>query len=155
MKPMKQWITPVLAALSLFVFAACSNTSEIIATGLSVELNKIERTADGRVEVSWQLNNPNVVPYLVDRVSHKVTLDGEEIGTISDSTRLGLPKQGKEGRTNTLTLANAAAAERVAQAATRGSANYRLESTLWLLIVDDDIVKSTLSKSGTVPVSSQ
>lgn len=152
---MKNWLTPLLLAMSLLALAACTSTSEIIATGLKIELTRVERSADGTIHVSWRVRNPNVVSYLIDRSSHKVKLDGALVGTITDNARLGVPAQSPADRTSVLTPANAQAAEQVTRLATKGSASYQVDSTVFLLIYDDEITKAALSGSGSVPVGTK
>lgn len=152
---MKSWITACLALVSLLAFTSCSHSSELIAQGLKVELTRIERTSEGSVEVTWRVNNPNIVHYLVDRATLKITLDGALLGTVNEPTRIGVVQQSFEERRGTLMPASPAAAQRVVQLAEKGSARYELDATLWLLIVDDEKVKSSLSSSGTVPVSTK
>ena len=149
---MKNWFTPLLLLVSLFAFTSCTNTSEIITTGLKVELTKVARSSDGTIHVTWQVRNPNVVSYLVDRSSHKVTLDGVQIGTFTDDVRLGVPAQNVAEHTNVLVPSNAQAAEHLAQLVGKGSASYQLNSVIVLLLYDDDTSKSTLTGSGSVPV---
>lgn len=153
---MKPWITPLLAALLLAAFASChAGDSEIIARGLQIELVQVERAADGTVQVTWRMKNPNVVPYLVDHAAHKITLGGTLLGTVNDTARLGLPPQSQAERTNPLTPAGPDAAGRVAQLAGQGTATYQVDSTVFLLIVDDDIIKSVLTGTGSVPVTAK
>ena len=152
---MKKWLTPLFAALIVAMLAGCASNSEIIATGLRIQLTQIRAAADGSVEVSWRVNNPNVVPYLVDRSSHKILLNGEAVGTVVDNTRVGLPPQSGVDRKAALTPANAAAAQRIAAAAGQESVNYRVDTTIWLLLVDDELEKASLTASGSVPVSGQ
>jgi len=153
--PMKNWLTPLLLVGSLFALAACGSNSEIIATGLKIELTRVERAGDGSIQVTWRVKNPNVVSYLIDRSAHKVKLDGVPLGTITDTVRLGVPAQSPVERTSVLTPANAQAAERLAQLATKSPASYTVDSTIFLLIYDDEILKATLSGAGSVPVSAK
>lgn len=152
---MKNWLTPLLLMGALCALTACTNTSKIISTGLSVELTQIEHRGDGTIQVTWRIKNPNVVSYLVDRAVHKVALDGALVGTIDDTSRLGVPPQSAADRTSVLTPANPQVAEHIMQLAAKGSASYQVESTISLLIYDDQISKSTLSTSGSVPVGNK
>ena len=149
---MKNWLTPLLLIVSLFALSSCTNTSQIITTGLKVELTKVARSDDGTIHVTWQVRNPNVVSYLVDRSSHKVTLDGVSIGTFTDDVRLGVPAQNVVEHTNVLVPSNAQAAAQIAQLVAKGSASYQLDSVITLLLYDDDTSKSNLTGSGSVPV---
>jgi len=152
---MKNWLTPLLLAMSLLALAACTSASEIIATGLKIELTQVERAGDGTIHVTWRVRNPNVVSYLVDRSIHKVTLDGVLVGTITDKVRLGVPPQSPADRTSVLTPVNAQVADHLVQLAAKGRASYNVDSTIFLLIYDDEITKASLSASGSVPVSTK
>ncbi len=145
---MKNWLTPLLLVVSVLAFPGCTNTSAIIVTGLKLELAQVERTGDGAIQVTWRIKNPNIVPYLVDHTILKVTLDGVLVGTVTDGARLGVPPQSQAERTSVLTPADAGAAGRL----TAGTASYRVDSTIFLLIYDDDILKASLVGSGNVPV---
>ncbi len=152
---MKNWLTPLLLAASLCALAGCTSKSEVIATGLSVELTRVERAGDGTIRVAWRVNNPNVVTYLIDRVVHKVTLDGTVIGTVTDSGRLGVPARSAVDRTSVLVPAGGQTADNLARLAAKGSASYALESTVFLLLYDDEISKASFSGSGRVPVATK
>ncbi len=149
---MKNWLTPLLLVLSLFALGACSSNSDIISTGLKIELTRVERDHDGAIHVTWRVRNPNVVSYLIDRSIHRVKLDGVVLGTINDNARLGVPPQSPAERTSVIQAAGAMGAEQFAQLAAKGSASYQVESTIQLLLYDDEISKSSLSNSGTVSV---
>ncbi len=152
---MKNWLTPLWLIAALFVLSSCTNTSEIITTGLKVELTKVARSIDGTIHVTWKVRNPNVVSYLVDHSTHKVILDGTQVGTFTDDVRLGVPVQSEAEHTNVLVPSNAQAAEHVAQLVAKGSASYQLNSFIVLLLYDDETSKSTLVGSGSVPVVAQ
>jgi hypothetical protein len=152
---MKNWLTPLLLVAALFTLGACTSTSEIISTGLKIELTRVERAADGTVHVSWRVRNPNIVPYLVDRSIHRVKLDGLVLGTITDTARLGVPPQSPADRTSTITPNGAMSAEQFAKLVAKGSASYQVDTTIYLLIYDDEVTKASLSATGTVPVSAK
>jgi hypothetical protein len=150
---MKKWFTPFLVLGALFFVASCgSSSSDLVSRGLHITLNQIARTADGSYEISWQVENPNVVAYVVDHSEHKVYLDGMLVGTVSKKSRQGVPIQNKAEGTDPLTLASPAAGEKLAQAIGQGPLSYRVDSTIWVLLMDDEISKSTLTSTGTVPV---
>ena len=152
---LKQWITPFLALGALLVLAACQNNNVLISRGLSIALTKIERTTSGSYAVTWQVVNPNVVSYVVDRSEHKVFLNDVLVGTVAKKARQGVPPQNKAEGTDTLTLASPAATDRLAQAIGQGPQSYRVESTIWVLLSDDDTSKSQLTSSGAVAVTAQ
>lgn len=142
----------LLAALGL---AGCTNVSEVVSAGLRIELVRLERSGDGAVQVTWRLRNPNVVPYLIDRSTHKVTLNGAALGTFADGNRVGIQPQSMVERTDVLVPANGQVSGQVAQLAAAGTASYRVESTVWILIVDDQKEKASLVGTGTVAVTAQ
>lgn len=152
---MKRRFSPLVLLALLAVFTACSNVSKIIATGLEVEITGIERTSDNTAEVSWQLKNPNVVSYLLARVTLKIQLNGVPLGTIDHTAHLALPATTNAGQTSTLTGLNGAAARVLSDAVAAGSANYHVESEIVILIYDDDTEKSNLANSGTVSVKAK
>ena len=88
MKKLTRLLLAVLLASSL---SSCSNVSEIIAGELKVALSKIERAGDGTVQVTWRVENPNVVSYLISKGTHKIMLNGTLVGTIVQDTPMGIP----------------------------------------------------------------
>ena len=154
---MKRFLTPFF---SLFLLAAllasgCSSNSRIIAPGLDVEVTGIERESDGSVAVSWQIKNPNIAPYMFSRFNHKIQLNGVNLGTIIDLQALPVPATSNAGRTSKLTSLDAAATRAVTEAINAGSANYRIESQITILVYDENVEKSNLSNSGTVTVKAK
>jgi LEA14-like dessication related protein len=141
------FVATVLATL----LSSCVDPGKIIATGLKVELTGIERAADGAVAVSWHVANPNIVPYLLSRETHKVYLNGTLVGTILDAEPLAVPANTNAGRISKLAT-NEAAARVLADAASTGSATYRVDSEITILIYDESKEKTDLRNTGTVPV---
>jgi len=153
---MKQWITPFLALGALLVLAACGiNNSEIISRGLRIAVTKIERTDTGAYQVTWEVQNPNVVSYVVDHSEHQIYLDGTLVGTVAKKGRQGVPLQAKAEGVDPLTPANPAAADKLAQLIGQAPAAYRVDSTIWVLLQDDETSKSRLSSTGTVAVTAK
>jgi hypothetical protein len=153
---MKQLITPVflLTVLAAF-FAACTNTSRLIATGLEIDLTAIESASDGSATAEWHVKNPNVVPYLFSHVTHKIFLNGTAVGVIDESEPLAIPSASTADRTSKLSGVDAAAKRALAAAVSAGSANYRVDSLITISIYDDSAEKSVLTHSGTVPVKAK
>ena len=149
---MKKWITPFLALAALFVMAGCGGMNATISKGLRIALTQIVRAADGSYTVAWQVENPNVVSYVVDHSEHKVYLDNVLVGTISKKSRQGVPVQNKAEGVDPLIPEGPAAAEKLAQAIAQGQAAYRVDSTIWVLLADEETSKSTLVSNGTVAV---
>lgn len=151
---MKQWITPLFLLAALLGFTGCKNTGDIMAVGLGIDVTKIERASDGSFAVTWQVRNPNIVPYILDHSTHKLFIDGTLVGTMTEDSRIAIPAHNAGGRTDKLVLAGGGA-QKLNQALSAGTANYRVETTAWMLIVDDDFAKSEFVGSGTVAVSAQ
>lgn len=149
---MKKLTLLLLAGLLIGGFCACTSTSEIIAGDLKVAMSRIERMGDGTVHAYWRVDNPNVVAYLVSKGTHKILLNGTLLGTIIQDKPLGVPAQTKLERSSTVTLVGPAANQVLDQAIARGSAEYRVESTIVLLIIDEQFEKVRRTYSGTVPV---
>jgi hypothetical protein len=152
---MKKWFTPLFVLLTLGLLAGCASTSQIIATGLKVQVARVTPAADGSVEVTLRVVNPNVVPYLIDHSAHKISLNGQLIGTAIDSARLGLAAGRSEERKLALTAIPPAGLQAIAAAAGQDAVAYRVESTVWLLLVDDDIEKASLNATGVTPVAAK
>ena len=147
MKKLTRLLLAVLLASSL---SSCSNVSEIIAGELKVALSKIERAGDGTVQVTWRVENPNVVSYLISKGTHKIILNGTLVGTIVQDTPMGIPASNQLERTGLLVTAGQATGPIIDQAVAQGSAAYRVDSTVFLLILDDKFEKVHLTRSGTV-----
>lgn len=152
---MKNPLPPLLLALVLVCgFTACGAPTYMTA-GIKIEATAIERAGDGTVRVSWRVGNPNVTSYLLEKTAHKLSLNGTLVGTFADTTRLGVPPQSQAERTGILTIDNPAAEAILQQAVARGSAAYRLDSMIHLLIVEDKTEKIPLTHSGTVTVTTK
>ena len=152
---MKKWLTPLFVLGALLVFSACENTSELVSRGLSINVTKIVHEADGSYAVTWQVVNPNVVYYVVDHSTHKIFLDGVLVGSVSKTGRQGVPQQQRAEGTDVMTVAGPAGSEKLAQATGRDPLPYRVESTVWLLLNDEDTTKSQLVSTGTVAVTAK
>jgi hypothetical protein len=152
---MKKWITPLLTLAALIFVAGCGSSAEIISKGLRISLTQITRSAEGSYAVSWQVENPNVVHYVVDRSEHKIYLDDVLVGTVAKKSRQGVPMQNKAEGVDPLTPNGPAAIEKLTQAIAQGQATYRVESTIWVLLADDETSKSNLVSTGTVALSAK
>lgn len=152
---MKRCLIPVVLLALLAGFTACANSSRIIATGLAIEISSIERTSETSAEVSWHVKNTNIVSYLISRVNHKIQLNGIPLGAVDEKDPLAVPPSSNSGRKSTLTGLNAAANQALIDAARTGTASYRVDSQLTILIYDDNTEKSAVSNSGTTAVTSR
>lgn len=153
MARMKKLSALVLLALVAFT-ASCKNYVIPTTAGLHIDLISLER-AGNEVHVTWQVRNPNVVAYVLTQTAHRITLGGTLIGTVTDKQRVGVPSQNEVERRGVLVPSNPAAMEAINQAVAKGSAAYTLESTLWMLVLDDKIEKFTRPSSGTIPVTAK
>ena len=151
---MKRSLTPlVLFALFASAFTACTNSSRIIATGLEAKLTGIVRATDGKVTATWHVSNPNIVSYNFSRVTSKVYLNGSYVGAIVNEDPIGIAANSEADRTGVITGGDSVAAQVIADAVAHGSATYRVDSQITILVYDDTIEKSSLTASGTVPVT--
>jgi hypothetical protein len=145
----------VLLLLALVAFAAgCKNYVIPTTAGLHVDLISLQRAGD-EVHVTWRVRNPNVVAYVLTQTSHRITLGGTPIGTVTDKERVGVPSQNELERSGVLVPSSPAAREAINQAVAKGSAAYTLDSTLWMLVLDDKIEKFSRPSSGTIPVTAK
>lgn len=153
---MQKLSAPVILLALLAVFLpACTNVGRLVATGLRVEVTGIERASDGTISASWHVANSNIVAYLLSQVSHKIYLNGAYLGATMDKEPLGVPASSNAGRTTKLAGGDAAVARVLAEAAAHGSANYRVETQLIILIYGDSTEKANLTGTGVVPVTAK
>jgi hypothetical protein len=137
---MKNTLLALCAAVALVVsFSACSSQMPV---GLGIELVSLDAKA-GHATVRYL--NPSVVAYNVEHSSHRVILDGKFVGTVELKAPIGIPQQRNLEQSGTFV------AEKSANIAA-GSASYRLESTLFLVLYGDNLQTSKISGSGTVVV---
>ena len=152
---MKQLITPFLLVGLLAAALAGCNSGQVVTVGLKVELIGIQRTGDGTVQVTWRVNNPNVVSYLLSETRHRIFLNGALVGSVVDTEPTAFPAQSHVDKTAKLTLAGAAAERGLSEAAAAGSAGYRVETQIIVQLYGDAYEKGNLSQSGTVPVTNK
>lgn len=150
---MKKLLAPVFALLAVLLLGACTSRISISTAGLGISATKLEHLGNGDLRVTWTLRNPNIVAYVFTRSTHKLWLDGTEVGTVTSTARVGVPSLNQIEAGGILTPANPAARAAIERAAGAGSAAYRMESVLWLLVVDDKTEKVELHSSGTLPVT--
>ncbi|MDQ5977087.1 MAG: hypothetical protein QG602_59, partial [Verrucomicrobiota bacterium] len=80
---MKKLFAPLLLSLAVLFVAGCSSNMQIVTAGLRAELLRLQRMPSGDVQVTWRVNNPNVVPYVITRANLKVSLDGKAVGELT------------------------------------------------------------------------
>jgi hypothetical protein len=146
-------LSPVIFCLAgLFFLAGCSSKDLPGLTGLGVTLIGIERSADGATQVHWQLNNPNVVAYLIQASSHKIYLDGRLVGTAATREPVGLNRQSTQNQSAIMQLDKGSEAA-LAAALARGTSTYRLESNLTITTYGDYREEYRTNASGTVSLT--
>lgn len=155
MPAMKKLFAPLLLLLALIAAAGCTNYVVHSTAGLQTDLVSLQRTAGGEVRVTWRVRNPNVVAYVLTSVTHRISLDGAPVGTVTDGSRFGVPTANAVERTGVLVPNGPAAGEIIAQAIAKGSASYAVDSTLWMLVIDNKTEKFSLSSSGTIPATAE
>ena len=151
MRTMKKFLLPFFLLLLL---AGCSS-SNTITVGLKVELTGIARGDDGTTLVSWRIVNPNIVSYLVDETTHRIHLNGTQVGTIHEKGALAIPAQTNASRTTKLVMSGAAGERALVEAIAASPATYRTESTIMIRLYGDRTDKSTLMSAGKVPVTAK
>ena len=151
---MKKLLTPLALLVGLLLLATgCNSTGTIVVTGLRVEITSIERTGDGTISVTWNLTNPNIVPYLISRARHKIYLNNTFVGTTLDITAMAIPAQNHATRTSKLVLDGPAADRLIAGAIGQGPVAYRMETMLFIQLFGDMIERGDISGAGSVPVT--
>jgi LEA14-like dessication related protein len=151
----RRYLVLLLLGLGLFFPSACSNPGKIIVTGLKVELTGIDRAGDGAVTVHWRMVNPNVTPYLLSRVNSRIYLDGALIGKTADGAPMAVPAEANAAKSSTLETGGTDGGRIIGEAAARGSAGYRVDSEVTVLIYGDTTQNGVLTSSGTVPVTAK
>ncbi|MFZ5494317.1 MAG: hypothetical protein ACOZE5_03140 [Verrucomicrobiota bacterium] len=149
---MKKLLAPLLCALTVLLLGACTSNVKITTAGLQVDLVRLQRTGGGDLQVTWRLRNPNIVAYVFTRSVHTLKLNGTGVGEFTDSTRVGVPSLNQLERTAILTPASPAARAAVDQALAQGSAAYEMDSSLWLLMMEEKTEKLRFTSRGTVPL---
>lgn len=152
---MKKLLAPLLLSLVALLLGGCTNHMAAAVAGLRTEIVKLQRDSNGNLQVTWRMNNPNVVGYVITRNALKITLDGVPVGTVTSSERIGIPALNHAERVSVLTVEGPSADQALAQALARGSAGYTVDATIWLLKSGEDIEKFGLTGSGTVPVTAE
>lgn len=152
---MKKLLTPFFLISLLALLGTGCSSSNTITAGLRVELTGIARAGDGTTQADWRVVNPNVVSYLLAQSTHRVYLDGTLVGTITDKEAMALPAHNHSARSTTLDSDGTSAELALAAAASAGSAAYRVESSVIIRLYGDSTERTSLSSSGTVPVTTK
>jgi hypothetical protein len=140
---MTRLFTPLILCLALLVgLTGCHSGPEL--NGLAVELLKLERSPDGSIVATLQIDNSTVIAFNVGRSKHDILLNGRLVGTVEIDEPLGLPAQRNLPQTGKLKLA--------AGALTPGQASYQLNSALTLILQGDSKEIHKITGTGTVEV---
>ena len=145
---MKKLLFAAVLSLGLVsLLAGCGNSARPLA-GLALELTSVEQTADGAVNVTVRVVNPNMVAYNIASATHRVYLQDRLVGTMKINSPTGVPAQMGIDQTGPLQL------ERGAQLP-NGSVRYRLDSMLVMRLWGDNTKTHKLSAVGTIAISGQ
>ena len=152
---MKKFLTPLFLIAALALLAGCSSSDTNTTAGVKIELTKVARAGDGSVQVSWRVANPNVISYLLSEANHRIYLNGVLVGTVKDREPVAITPQAHTDVTSPLISAGPAGDSALAAAATAGSAAYRVESAIVVQLYGETVDKSSLTSTGTVPVTAK
>jgi hypothetical protein len=151
---MKKFFAPFFLITLFAAFGTgCGSSSTMV--GLQVELTGITRAANGVTEVSWRVNNPNVVSYLLAETTHKIHLNGKLVGTVRQKAALAVPATSTIEGAAVMTVAGAEGERVLTEALSAGKASYQAEIAVVIRLYGETTDKSTLSMSGTVPVTAK
>ncbi|MFI5357486.1 MAG: hypothetical protein ACHQ4G_09140 [Opitutales bacterium] len=118
-------------------------------TGLSIEVARLERAADGAITVQMILLNPSVVAFNIAGSTHKLFLDGRLAGRLTVTDPVGLAAQSQSAFSALLVP------EKGVALPASGHAGYRIESELNLRLYGDSVEYTKLAAEGTVPVTAK
>lgn len=151
---MKIFLTPLfLLTLASVILSGCNSGRNTITVGLKIELTGIARAGDGTVQVTWRVFNPNLASYLLSQTSHRIYLNGTLVGKTVDADPMGVPAQLSTSKTSKLLVADPAAERFLREALAADSASYRVESLITVRLDGENTDRSSLTNSGTVPVT--
>lgn len=145
---MKKLLLGALLSLGLVsLLSGCGNSARPLA-GLVLELTAVERAADGSVNATVRIINPNMVSYNIASATHRVFLADRLIGTLKIDSPTGVPAQMGIDQSGSLQLERGATLP-------DGSARYRLESSIVMRLWGESTKAHKLSGTGTVAVTAQ
>lgn len=147
---MKKLFAPLLLVIAVLLTAGCSSNMQIVTAGLRAELLRVQRLPTGDVQVTWRLNNPNVVPYVITRATLKVSLDGKPVGEFTETRRFAVPAQNVAEQTSVLAGTAVTDSAAVEQALRKGNVSYSAAATIWILMLEDKEEKFRSEASGNV-----
>ncbi len=145
MKP-SSLVRLVLCLGFLAALTGC-NTTHKQDTGLSIEVSRFERAADGTAKVQLILLNPSVMAYNIAESTHKLYLGGRYAGRLRFKEAVGLAPQNQSAMETVLLP------ERGFILPPTGPIDYRLETELELRLYGDTVEYTKLAATGTVAVS--
>lgn len=91
-------------------------------------------------EITVEVSNSTVIPYVIGTSAHKVFLEGKLIGEAKTDVAWGVQQQNRSQHKASLTLNAGVGADEVRALLATGKANYRLESRLVSRLGEDETV---------------
>ncbi|HQF38284.1 MAG TPA: hypothetical protein PK322_04115 [Opitutaceae bacterium] len=131
----------VLLATFAFWSGGCSTTVQ--KAGVAVSLLDVTVGADNRAVLLLRMQNENIVPLALASTKQKVFLNGVAYGEAIGEKPVALTEHGDVRHEAVLTLADAAAAERLRAALAAGAVDYRLECRLLCDLGEEDLILIT------------
>ena len=139
----------LLLALGWLALLPGCSTTHIQDTGVTIQVLRLERVADGTSTVQMLLINPSVVTFNIAESTHKLYLDGGLAGVVKITEPAGLPQQSQAMMSGSLRL------DKGVTLPAGGTVHYRLESVLQIRLYGDTMETMKLSASGTAPVDAK
>lgn len=141
---MKNLLLSALLLGLVGLLASCSSSTNA-TVGLRLELDSIQRDANGGATATVRFVNPNLVAYNIDSATHRIYLGDRFVGTLEVKRPLGIPAQNVGLHTGALTLDKGATIA-------AGSTSYRIESKIVLRLYGERTEDAKFHGSGTVTV---
>lgn len=142
-----RFLASFLSLGCLALLTGCGSSGQL--RGISVNLDRITPGPNGSATATLRFINENVVPVGISTSKHKVSINGQSLGTLNSQQPLGLPQLTTATQEVTFTL-TPAQADLLRKAAPGGA--YRIESVLFVSNGEDRLdVKS--QGQGTVDLS--
>ena len=135
-RSMKRSVLPCLGFLALaFLFAGCAASYE--PAGISVNAVACRPAPDGAT-LTLQYVNESVYALGIAKSSHKLYLDGKPVGVIAAAPAVGLPPVKSASQDVIIHFDDADRVRRLAASPGAAAVRYRLESTLFETVGEED-----------------
>ncbi len=144
-----------LLGLALFsaVLAGCSGPS---IGGMSISIVGMKPTDPAQLgdhlTLTLRFINENVIAYGFSRAQHRLSLNGQYVGTATSTQALGIPPTEAATQDVTVKLENVAAVRDALATRATKPITYRLESVLFQTI-DEDHYENKVVASGVLDLS--